>query len=38
MKPKCSECGKPLPEIAVKHFDPYCSTLCARKAHGAEGK
>lgn len=30
----CERCGKPLPPIAVREGDPYCSTVCAKTAHG----
>ena len=35
---KCKVCGKPRPAVAIQHLDPYCSTACARKGHGSEGK
>jgi hypothetical protein len=38
MKPKCAQCGKPLPAVCIQHSDPYCSTTCARIAHDAVGK
>lgn len=31
---KCKVCSKPLPPVAKAHGDPYCSTTCARIAHG----
>ena len=32
----CQRCGKPLPERALIHHDQFCSTLCAKKAHGVK--
>lgn len=31
---KRPECRKKLPELAVKHEDPYCSTQCCRIVNG----
>jgi len=30
----CVYCGGPLPPLAVREGDPYCSTVCARAANG----
>ena len=30
---RCSVCRKPRPEVAVKHFDPFCSSDCAKRWH-----
>ncbi len=32
----CLVCRKPLPDLAVKHADEFCSTGCARKFYGTE--
>lgn len=32
----CVVCGKPLTALSITHNDPFCSTPCARKYHGAE--
>ena len=31
---KNKNCSNELPEISVKHNDPFCSTKCARDHHG----
>jgi len=30
----CAPCGQPRPALAVEAGDPYCSSKCAKKAHG----
>lgn len=30
----CAVCGKPRPDIAVAHHDPFCTSTCARAFHG----
>ena len=32
----CVTCGKPLPPLAVQEGDDFCSTECARQAHGVQ--
>lgn len=27
-------CDKPLPEVAVRHGDPFCSAACSKVHHG----
>lgn len=29
-------CGKPLPELARQHGDPFCSAECCREFYGVE--
>ena len=31
---RCKVCGKPLPPLAIQEGDDFCSTACARQAHG----
>ncbi len=30
------ECDKPLPEVAIKHEDPFCSSVCCREYYGTQ--
>lgn len=34
----CEQCGADLPEISIKHEDPFCTTGCAKTAHGVVDK
>jgi len=34
--PHCRRCGKPLPDLAIRHRDPFCSTRCAQAAYGVK--
>ncbi len=36
MRTTCSRCGSPLPPLAMKEGDPYCSCRCCKQAHGVE--
>ncbi|MDQ7821112.1 MAG: hypothetical protein QN173_11010 [Armatimonadota bacterium] len=30
----CQRCGRPLPPLAVRHGDPFCSRVCAEETYG----
>ncbi len=35
---KVEDCDNVIPELAIKHGDPFCSTGCAKKFHNVEFK
>jgi len=30
----CLRCGKPIPQVARQHGDPFCSRVCAETTYG----
>ncbi len=34
----CQRCGKPIPPVARKHGDPFCSRVCAEATYGTHAR
>lgn len=35
---RCATCGQPLPDLAVKAGDPFCTTDCCRRYHRTDAR
>lgn len=34
----CRRCGKPIPPVARRHGDPFCSRACAEATYGTRAR
>lgn len=34
VRARCQRCGQPVPPVARKHRDPFCSRVCAEATYG----
>jgi len=34
----CQRCGKPIPPVARKYGDPFCSRICAEVTYGTRAR